>query len=525
MKKIVSFYHRVKSPLSFRDQLKQIQEIIPFIWEDYPLFFVDKNDQTIFHLNKTFEQNITDAHTFINRLPANPVHFPSKRTEGQEIWLYTPIALEDDANGWLVTVLPQSDEPISPLEYRFGILSLWMIQNAIRSNSVQLSKLHQFVMEIEQICLSSFDKAQIMERLFRFLPTYFPDFHHTLYYFHQQTIVEFGFHSQSPEFYQTEIIHPQQKNELLALYETFHTLFQQIDPFTVMAKMEDQNGRIALFRIRSPYQNFWTPSVQVYYSILIQTLMQTLSRIALVEKIENDRQELRSLVQFKKDITSMIAHDMSSPIMGIIGYLGIIRGFEDEIPGKILQFINKAYRLSMRLNKLIEDFRFLNLTDVNKLTIHPQPVEMYSYLDNILKFYRDLYSCTFHFDHQEDQLWLSIDPDYFSHIVENLINNSIKYVGENVEITIRLLRDENTFLLDYHDNGPGIADEDLSVIFDKYTRLHSGKKVGGTGLGLYICKIITELHDGAIWAENSGGHTHFKISIPVMELKGNPPNI
>jgi two-component system, OmpR family, sensor histidine kinase KdpD len=102
------------------------------------------------------------------------------------------------------------------------------------------------------------------------------------------------------------------------------------------------------------------------------------------------------------------------------------------------------------------------------------------------------------------------------HVLNNLIDNAIKYSPENtgLDIKAKLVQDEAHISI--MDRGTGIPQEDLEKIFDKFHRVQSRKHVTGTGLGLAICKGIIEAHGGRIWATNrSGGGAKITIGLPL----------
>ena len=115
-----------------------------------------------------------------------------------------------------------------------------------------------------------------------------------------------------------------------------------------------------------------------------------------------------------------------------------------------------------------------------------------------------------------DLVLIKGDSALLERVLTNLIENSLKYAGNSAQRGIRAWRDGDRLEMAVWDNGPGIADKDLTRIFDKFARGDKESSVPGVGLGLAICKTIVESHGGRIWAENRiEGGVAFRLSLPL----------
>jgi K+-sensing histidine kinase KdpD len=513
--RLVQFYKNLKTNLSLSDQLKQLCDIFPLIWDHDPLFFYDLDRGKCQELNPTFTGEKLPIQFDDPCFDLTTPNFPLSCKWNGYLIFYVYIDIQTRSRGILFTYTHPGNEHNAILENKFSKLSLLLIQNSMKNSYYQFNRISRFIIDLNHICLSSFDLRVVINNLLSLLNRNFPDLQHELYYKTQNNWIEFKVHNS--KLSETVVLNKVKKDELQAFLKIDTGPFIEKNNQTMIVKLADKEKNYGLLYIHAPYYHFWNEEIQVYYEILTGALVQTFSRIHLFQQIESERQELESLIQFKKDITSMIVHDLSSPLMGIMGYLGIIRATNQDISPKLLDYIDKSYRLTIRLNKLIEDFRLINHLDTNRLHLKFFPVEMNTFIENIIKFYQDLFPCTIHFEHPNYELFAEIDPDYFSRVIENLINNSIKYVGEDVEIRIHMWDEESWIILDISDNGPGIPDDEIHKIFDKYKRGKNVKKITGSGLGLYICKIVTDMHHGKIMGQNhSDGKTHFIIKIPRM---------
>ena len=116
-------------------------------------------------------------------------------------------------------------------------------------------------------------------------------------------------------------------------------------------------------------------------------------------------------------------------------------------------------------------------------------------------------------------LWVELDTDKFIQVVDNIMNNAIKYSPDGGVITCRLLETHNV-ILSISDQGLGIPKKDLGHVFDRFFRVDKARSraQGGTGLGLAISKEVIELHHGRIWVDSvEGKGSTFYISLPYEE--------
>jgi histidine kinase len=100
------------------------------------------------------------------------------------------------------------------------------------------------------------------------------------------------------------------------------------------------------------------------------------------------------------------------------------------------------------------------------------------------------------------------DREHLKRVITNIVDNSLKYIDKpDKKLSFDLSTIDSTVLFSMTDNGPGIAEENLSIIFDRFYRVDTarGTEKGGSGLGLSIAKRIIEEHHGSIWAESRQG--------------------
>lgn len=222
--------------------------------------------------------------------------------------------------------------------------------------------------------------------------------------------------------------------------------------------------------------------------------------------------------QYKHQLSHNIAHELKTPVASIQGYLETIiearrtGSISDE---QLSHFLERSYSQSQRLNALVQDISTLNRMAENH-TLERTPTDVAALVRNILDevaLRLELQDMTV--DVQlPPHLVIPCNASHVYSIFRNLIDNSIAYAGKGTTICI-LSEGNNSFR--YYDNGPGIPDEHLPRIFERFYRIDKGRsrRLGGTGLGLSIVKNAVLLHGGTITVSNRAeGGLEFRFTLP-----------
>jgi two-component system sensor histidine kinase KdpD len=125
---------------------------------------------------------------------------------------------------------------------------------------------------------------------------------------------------------------------------------------------------------------------------------------------------------------------------------------------------------------------------------------------------------------QENLPLLRVDGRLIEQVLENLLDNAIKYTPTGSEIRIGAYLQRRQIEISIEDNGPGLPSSNAEVLFEKFQRGSPEGTVGGIGLGLAICRTILSLHKGRIWAENRAPHgAAFRFTLPLADTSAVPP--
>ncbi len=209
----------------------------------------------------------------------------------------------------------------------------------------------------------------------------------------------------------------------------------------------------------------------------------------------------------KQQLTSNIAHELKTPLASIKGYIETLMSNPDIDKEKQHYFIERASLQAERLTLLLNDISLLNnIEDAGEL-FEIKTLKVKSIISDVIENLESRLAdksirCILNVD---AGLVVNGNDSLLSSVFQNLIENSIKYAGENIKIEIRnYLEDKKYHYFSYSDTGIGIPEEHLNRIFERFYRIDSGRtrESGGTGLGLSIVKNAIHLHKGEISARN-----------------------
>ncbi|MBB6671356.1 sensor histidine kinase [Cohnella nanjingensis] len=233
----------------------------------------------------------------------------------------------------------------------------------------------------------------------------------------------------------------------------------------------------------------------------------------------------------RKELVANISHDLKTPITAIRGYVdGILEGVADS-PEKSEAYIRTIAAKAAQMDHMIDELFLYSKLDLNRLPFHFEPVPVQAFLADWAE------ELAFELEKQQvrleqqlslgDDVVASVDRDSFRRVLTNVIQNSLKYM-DKPDKRIRLVASagEGELLLTIADNGPGIDEEALPHIFDRFYRAEQSRNAdtGGSGLGLAIAKQIMEGHGGDIRADSTVGEgTRITLILPIHQ-EGTTPN-
>ena len=252
----------------------------------------------------------------------------------------------------------------------------------------------------------------------------------------------------------------------------------------------------------------------------ISGLVCVLTDVTEQQKIERER----------RNFVSNVSHELRTPLTSIKSYTeALVDGAwenKEIAPG----FLNVIETETDRLMRMITDLLNLSRMDQNRFGLEKEFINMNELVLHIVnrfemvlqsepyrdKNYRILTDIT-----QRD-LWVELDQDKITQVLDNIINNAIKYSPDGGRIIVRLMETHTDIIVSVSDEGLGIARKDIPHLFDRFYRVDKARSraMGGSGLGLAIAQEVIQLHGGKIWVnsiENKG--STFFVSLPYIPFE------
>ena len=233
----------------------------------------------------------------------------------------------------------------------------------------------------------------------------------------------------------------------------------------------------------------------------------------------------------QRQFVSNVSHELRTPLTSLRAYIEALNEGAWKDPKIAPQFLEVTQEETERMIRMINDLLSLSRMDRGVSKMEPEWVNLNDFVTHILNRFdmivkndesnskKKKYTIKRELGNQA--LWVEIDTDKMMQVIDNIMNNAIKYSPDGGVITVRLVQNQNHVILSISDQGLGIPRKDLGKIFDRFYRVDKARSraQGGTGLGLAIAKEIVEAHHGRIWADSSEGRgSTFYISLPYEPM-------
>lgn len=292
-----------------------------------------------------------------------------------------------------------------------------------------------------------------------------------------------------------------------------YTMRQLIDQSQthLMVDMNDANGLIL--------SAFFTPIQRE--SGFVSGLVCVLHDVTSQQKEERER----------KQFVSNVSHELRTPLTSVKSYVEALTDGAWKDPEVAPRFLKVVQDEAERMIRMINDLLSLSRMDSGTAKLNLEYVninELFNYIlnrfDMIIKKEKNEnpdgkhYSIVRHFTKQD--LWVEIDTDKFTQVIDNIMNNAVKYSPDGGVITCRLVATDKHVILSISDQGLGIPRKYINRIFDRFFRVDKARsrKQGGTGLGLAISKEVVNMLGGQIWVDSTEGRgSTFYISLPYIQ--------
>jgi len=256
-------------------------------------------------------------------------------------------------------------------------------------------------------------------------------------------------------------------------------------------------------------------------AVYVSRLPDELATGAIV--VIHDTSELRMLERMRQDFVANVSHELKTPLAVIKSNVEALQDGAAEDPDARAMFLGQASREADRLSDLIQDLLSLARIESGQSGLELQPVSLErAILDCLERNHPRAEEKSHRFVEVPPatgpaNVVALADPDALRQVLDNLVDNAIKYTRNGGTITLRWYTQGDQAAFEVEDTGPGIADRDLPRIFERFYRadVARSREVGGTGLGLAIVKHLLHVMKGAIRVTSQLGRgTTFRVSLP-----------
>jgi signal transduction histidine kinase len=216
-----------------------------------------------------------------------------------------------------------------------------------------------------------------------------------------------------------------------------------------------------------------------------------------------------------------ISHDLKNPMSSIQGYAELLiknAGIPEQERDEYLEIILNN---SKRANRLLTELFELSQLDSPEFSLKLAKTDICEYIRQLcgeLVPQLEREGFKYEFDIPEDSVFVMLDTDRFSRIIQNLANNAMRYNPKGTQVTVSLMIQDDKVLIDFSDDGIGIPDQLAAMIFKPFVRADDSRnsRTGGSGLGLSIARKIAKAHGGDLVLLSGSGGSNFRITLPTV---------
>jgi signal transduction histidine kinase len=298
----------------------------------------------------------------------------------------------------------------------------------------------------------------------------------------------------------------------------------QLSEFIELGRNRPEDVLETSLKLRHPGQELQIVSLPTHDS-----RRQLTGRLWMV----TDRTREREADRMKTEFVSIVSHELRTPLTSILGYTELLLNRKLD-PSEQRSFIETVYSEASRLEALVQDMLNVSRLEAGAVKLNRWMLSLRQLAGELAaQLYTQLQRHKLMIDAREPLPPVHADRDKVKQILTNLLGNAIKYSpqGGEIRLTIRPAVAGDLpphhppgrwMLIAVRDHGIGIAEDDLPRIFERFHRVDNTntRRIGGTGLGLHITRLLVELHGGRVWATSKVGKgSLFCFTLPIAEVR------
>jgi signal transduction histidine kinase len=239
-----------------------------------------------------------------------------------------------------------------------------------------------------------------------------------------------------------------------------------------------------------------------------------------------DISPFKALDQAKADIITSFTHDLGAPLAVVKGYVELIK-MDGPLNKQQLHDLSGITQAADQMKAIVEDLLELGRIEAIE-DLRTERVRLSDLIESSVNSFQSLaevHTIDLVLEPCHPQLMVEGNFALLVRALDNLIDNAIKYTPSGGRVVVRADCQQNEVTISIIDNGPGISEQDLPRVFEKFFRAREHRNHLGTGLGLAIVKSIVERHHGRVWAESQANQgSVFSVALPLVNArKGQTP--
>ncbi len=281
--------------------------------------------------------------------------------------------------------------------------------------------------------------------------------------------------------------------------------------------MRTEQGILGVLGVRPEASKHLSPEQRRLLEAFASLGAMAVNRIQLVEQAK-ETHLLAESERLHAALFNSISHELRTPLTSIIGAVtGLLD--EDDLydPASRRDLLQTIKQGAMRMNRLVNNLLDMTRVESGYLQLSKEWCDVQDMIGVAANRVEALRSRSLKIEAAPDLPLVPADFVLIEQVLVNLLDNAAKYSSPDSEISVKASHNRKEVAISVADHGPGIPEEDRELVFDKFYRLRASRQIGGTGLGLTICKAIVEAHGGRIWVSgNPGGGALVTFILPLL---------
>ncbi|WP_127903599.1 sensor histidine kinase [Solirhodobacter olei] len=270
------------------------------------------------------------------------------------------------------------------------------------------------------------------------------------------------------------------------------------------------------------WMQMFTAAFVLYFLIDCSRIFLGLYRRQMrqMDELRAEHERTKIAYKAKTEFLSTMSHELRTPMTSINGAVSLARsGQLGEVPKRVDSVLGIAQQNCGKLSALINDILDLQKIEAGKLEMNFRSLELGGFLKRSLEInapYGAKCNVTFRAETSGEPVFVEADENRLEQVMANLLSNAAKFSHPGSEVVVRLEAEDKLARILVIDQGVGLSEEHRELVFDQFSQLDSSdtRRIGGTGLGLNICRRILDLHHATIdYRKNEGPGTCFFIEM------------